>query len=259
MGKFDLATAAKNVGVTLRKHSPEILTVFGVGGFVTTVVMAVKATPKALERMDTVKKKHQNDPDKKAYYKDVLTKVAPVYIPAAVVGISSISCVIGASSVNYKRNAALATAYTISETALKEYQDKVVETIGEKKEEAVRAAIAQDRADKNPVVDREVIITGNGETRCFDPLSSRYFDSDIETIRQAVNNLNHRLLREDYLSLNDFYYELGLDSTDIGDNVGWRVDKGLVEVSFYPIIDKKEKKPCIALDYHIAPYHDYDR
>lgn len=259
MTKSKLSSAFNTVRTVIHKNQPEILTFVGVGGFVTTTIMAVKATPKAMARMDEIKQKHKKDKDRKAFYKDVIFKVAPVYIPAAIVGSLSISCVVGANSVNHKRSAALATAYTLSESALKEYQGKVVETIGEKKEEAVRAAIAKDRVDSHPVVDREVIITGNGETRCFDPLSSRYFDSDIESIRKAINDLNHRLLREDYISLNDFYYELGLDSMDVGDDIGWRADKGLVDVSFYPIIDNKTKKPCIALDYKIAPYHDYDK
>ena len=220
MDKSTVSTFINNVRATTLKHQPEILTGLGVAGFITTTIMAVKATPKALDRMAEVKEQHANDSDRKAFCKDVLLKVVPIYIPAAIVGGLSISCVIGASSVNHKRTAALATAYTISESALKEYQGKVVETIGEKKEEAVRAAIAKDRVDKAPVVDREVIITGNGGTRCFDPLSSRYFDSDIESIRKAVNELNRRLLLEDYISLNDFYYELGLESTEIGDTVG---------------------------------------
>jgi hypothetical protein len=258
MDKSNVSTFIKNVRATTQKHQPEILTGIGIAGFITTTIMAVKATPKALDRMAEVKEAHASDSDKKAFCKDVLLKVAPVYIPAAIIGGLSISCVIGASSVNHKRTAALATAYTISESALKEYRGKVVETIGEKKEEAVRAAIAKDRIDSHPVVDREVIITGNGTTRCFDPLSSRYFDSDIESIRKAVNELNRRLLLEDYISLNDFYYELGLDSTEIGDTVGWRSDRGLIELNFHAIMDKKEN-PCLAFEYSIAPYHDYDK
>ena len=248
----------KSVFDTARKYQPEILTGFGIGGFATTVIMAVKATPKAMKRMDDVKKKHPKDSDKKAYYKNVVCKVAPVYIPAATVGLLSVSCVLGASSVNYKRNAALATAYTISETALKEYQDKVVETIGEKKEEAVRAAIAKDHVDKNAAVRHEVIFTGNGETTCMDGLHGRFFKSDAESIRRSVNELNRRMLIEGYVSLNDFYDELGLAHVDAGDYVGWRIDKGFVEVGFYSILDEKNN-PVLVLDYKVAPYHDYDR
>lgn len=55
------------------------------------------------------------------------------YIPAAITGSLSVACLVGASRVNFKRNAALATAYTLSEKVLKDYKDSVVETIGEKK------------------------------------------------------------------------------------------------------------------------------
>lgn len=258
MTKPNLSNVVKTVQTTLHKHSPEILMGFGITGMITTTVMAVKATPKAMERMDSVKKKHADDSNKKAFYKDVLLNVAPIYIPAALVGTLSVSCLIGSSSVNHKRNTALATAYTLSESALKEYQGKVVETIGEKKEEAVRAAIAKDKVDAAPVVDREIVITGNGTTRCFDPISARYFESDIETIRRSVNELNRRLLINDYISLNEFYGELGLDYTDIGDTIGWRVDRGLVEVTYHAILDKRGV-PCLALEYMLAPYHDYDK
>lgn len=50
-----------------------------------------------------------------------------------------------------KRTAALATAYKLSETALTEYKEKVVETIGEKKEQLVRDKIDKDHIDKDPV------------------------------------------------------------------------------------------------------------
>ncbi len=64
--------------------------------------------------------------------KDIIKTAWPCYIPAAV-GAISVFCLIGASSTNLRRNAALATAYTLSESTLKEYQEKVVETIGEKR------------------------------------------------------------------------------------------------------------------------------
>ena len=41
-----------------------------------------------------------------------------------------------------------------------------------------------------------------------------------------------------FLSLNDFYYELGLRPTGVGDEVGWNIDKGIVGTT----IDKKDSK-----------------
>lgn len=256
MTKLNLTQIAKSVQLVIKQHQPEILTGLGIGGMITATVMAVSVTPKALDLMAEIKDKHSEDTDKKAFAKDVITKVAPVYLPATLVGGVAIGCLVGASSVNYRRNAALATAYTLSEKALKEYQEKVVETIGAKKEQTVRSAIVQDKLDQNPVVDREVYITGRGDTLFFDLMSSRYFESDIEKIKKSVNTLNHRLLREDYVSINDFYEEIGLSFTKLGDEMGWRVDKGLIEVEFIPRMSS-DGRPCLALDYSVTPDYNY--
>lgn len=133
---------------------------------------------------------------------------------------------------NARRNAALATAYTLSESALKDYQGKVIEMFGEKKNEAVKDAVAKDKVEKNPVVTREVIITEKGNTLCYDAISGRYFKSDIEKIKKAECELNRQMLDDMYVSLNDFYYEIGLDSVKLGDELGWNVDSGYIDLSF---------------------------
>lgn len=121
MPKQSLASIAKSVRTAMKKHSPEILTGIGIAGMITTTVMAVKATPKALILLE--EKKDELDTDR-LEPKDIIKTAWPCYIPAAVVGSISVFCLIGASSTNLRRNAALATAYTLSESTLKEYQEK---------------------------------------------------------------------------------------------------------------------------------------
>ena len=117
----------------LKKHSSTILTVISAGGVVATTVLAVKATPKALQLIEAKKVEVGLQPDTPLPTKEVVKATWKCYIPAATTGVLSATCIIGASRVNLRRNAALATAYKISETALSEYKEKVVETIGEKK------------------------------------------------------------------------------------------------------------------------------
>ena len=174
-----------------------------------------------------------------------------------VLTVLSSGCIIGANSVHAKRNAALATAYTISETALREYKDKVIETIGEKKEQVVRDAIAKDKIDKNPVTKSEVIITKKGDTLCYDPWSSRYFKSDPEKIRKAINDLNYQIINEGMVTLNDFYYLLDLDSTRAGEDLGWNVNKGgQINFRFSSQIADDET-PCLVLEFINPPTYDY--
>ena len=254
MGKTNLATITKNVRKFASKRSPEILTGIGIAGMITTTILAVRATPKALELIE--EQKEEESVDELSSFEVVKVAWKP-YIPAMVTCIVSTACLIGASSVNTKRNAALATAYKLSETALSEYRDKVVETIGEKKERIVRDKVAEERVKKNPVSKNEVIVTGNGKTLCFDPISGRYFMCSIETIKRAENELNKQMLHDisGYVSLNEFYDELGLDHTSVGDDLGWNTNQ-LIDIDFSSQLNDNGE-PSVVLDYLVAPKCDY--
>lgn len=254
MRKPNLANFMANTREFINKRSPEILTGIGIAGMITTTALAVRATPKALELIE--EKKDEDAVDELSSLEVVKTAWKP-YIPAAVTGIVSVACLIGASSANAKRNAALATAYKLSETALSEYREKVVETIGEKKEKTVRDKVAEERVKKNPVSKSEVIVTNNGTTLCFDPISARYFKSSIDKIKRAENELNKQMLHDisGYVSLNDFYDELGLDHTTIGDDLGWNVNK-LIDISFSSQLNDNGE-PSVVLDYLVAPKSNF--
>ena len=239
---------------TLEKRTPEILTGIGIAGMVTTTVLAVKATPKAVLLLNDRKDELETE---KLPVAEVVKTTWKCYIPAAVTCGASIACLIGASSVNFKRNAALATAYKLSETALAEYRDAVVETIGEKKEQAVRDKVAEERIKKNPATKNDVIVTGNGTTLCYDAISGRYFQSSLQKIEGAKNKINERMLCENYVSLNDLYTELGMEPTKIGDDLGWNIfGDGLVDISFSSQL-ADDGVPCLVMDYSVAPRYNY--
>lgn len=262
MHKPNIKAAYNAVKKSTIKHSPEILTGIGIAGMVTTTVMAVRATPKALRLIDNAKLKKANEANI-PYEGHNLSKAEIIkvtwkcYIPVAITGGLSIACLIGASSVNVRRNAALATAYSIAETSLKEYQSKVVETIGEKKEQTIRDAVAQDKIDTHPKKESEIILVGDGETICYDVISGRYFKSKIEKIKKAVNDLNLRMRDEMYISLNEFYYEIGLPTIKIGDDLGWNIDKeGYIDIRYTSRLNDYDE-PVFVLDYLCGPRYDY--
>ena len=251
--KKEIEKSFLSLKTAIKKHSPEILTGIGIAGMITTTVMAVRATPKALILIEERKEEIGAE---KLEAMDMVRTTWACYIPAAITGTLSVVCLIGASSVNARRNAALATAYTLSESALKDYQGKVIEMFGEKKNEAVKDAMAKDKVEKNPVVTREVIITEKGNTLCYDAISGRYFKSDIEKIKKAECELNRQILDDMYVSLNDFYYEIGLDNVKLGDELGWNVDSGYIDLSFSSQL-ASDGTPCLVIDYSVAPRYDY--
>lgn len=289
MNKLNVTNYAKALKRFAKKKSPEILTGLGIAGMITTTVLAVKATPKALQLIEEEKlnkgiKNAENNWDERkkefVYEKEKtlqdeeagvipkVKKLTPVetikvawkpYIPAGLLGMASIACLIGANSVHTRRHAALYSAYKLSETALSEYREKVVETIGEKKEKAVREKVAKDKVDSSTANRSEVTIVGTGEVLFYEPISDRYFMSTIETIRRIINDMNYAMSygSEMYVSLSQVYDELGLKHTSISDDIGWNIDKGLVEADFSTTMTD-DGKPCIVLDWLEQPTYNFD-
>ena len=252
--KFKGLVNSLKVGVD--KYSPQILIGVGIAGMLTTTVLAVKATPKALDLIE--EKKKEKEVEKLAPVEAVKTAWKP-YIPAAVTGVLSTVCLIGSCGVSTRRAAALATAYQIAETSISEYKDAVIETIGEKKEKEVRKKVAENKVANNPVIDGQVIVTEKGNTLCLDTLSMRYFKSDIDAMKKVENELNLALRNEDYVSLNSLYDMLGLKNTKTGGDIGWNISKdGYVEFDLSAQL-AEDGTPCIVIDYDPMPKYDYDK
>lgn len=255
MNKPKISKIVNNVKATARHYTPQILTGIGIGGMATTVVLAVKATPKALQLIEE---------EKYTQNKENLTAVETVkvawkpYIPAAVTGVMSTACLIGSTKISTGRTAALATAYEISKTALSEYKEKVVEVIGEKKEQKIRDEIAKDHIEKNPVTKTEVIMTKNGDVLCLDDLSGRYFKSSMNQINKAENHMNYRMRVNDYISLNELYDELDISPTTLGDKLGWNIEDGELEINVSAQVSDNDE-PCLVLYFDPAPRYEYSK
>lgn len=243
-----------NVKKSMSEHSPEILLGIGIAGMLSSTVMAVKATPKALMLIEDEEDILNRDLTKK----EIIQVAWKPYIPAAIGFTVSAACLIGGNTVNAKRNTMLATAYHISERALAEYADKVVEVVGEEKEREIRDAVSRDRMKSDPVSNQEVVLTGKGEALCYDSISGRYFKSNMNELQKAENVFNKNLLSDNYCPLNDFYDELGLDPIEVGDYVGWNINDGLMQLYFTTqIADNGE--PCLVVNYITEPKHGYDK
>lgn len=250
----EIRKVGQQVTRVISRNSPTILTSLAVAGLVTTTVMAVRATPKALQ---ILKMEQDYRADELLTKFDIVKLTWPYYAPSAVMGLVTIACIISANSINLRRNAALASVYSLAEASLKEYRSKVIETIGEKKERKIKDEIAKDKITKNPPKENEIILTGKGETLCYESLSGRYFKSDIEKIRKAENEINKEILNNNFISLNEVYDSLGLANTKMGDEVGWCVDDhGLVSFSFSSHLTE-DGIPCLVVDYDIGPRYDF--
>lgn len=248
---MNIKTMAKSVWAGAKKHSPEILIGMGIAGAASSVIFAVKATPKA---MILLEEKRQELGVEKLEAKEIIKTAAPVYIPTAVSFGVSIACIIGASSVNARRNAALTTAYTLSESALRTYRDKVLETVGEDKEREIRQKAAIEQQQKTPEPQALVVSSAAGQLKCFDSLSGRYFVSTRNEIDKAVNEFNRQLRDDMRISLNDWYDLIGLDTNKLGDMLGWDIERGYVETCYASRLDE-DGLPCLVVNYVEPPHY----
>lgn len=273
MKKPDLSKMLQVVKRNAVKHSPEILTGLGIAGMITTAVLAVKATPKALRLMDEEIERQnrelcevaRNSGDDVCTQTDRLSPIETIkitwkcYMPAVALGALSSVCLIRANSVNTRRTAALATAYKISETALTEYRDKVVEVVGEKKEKVIRDKVAEEQIKKHPLKDADIIATNKGETLCLESYAGRYFRMDIDNIQKAENRINLELRNQNYISLNGVYTELGLKHSELGDEVGWSIDSdGYLKLEKSAQLTENDE-PCLVISYSTSPRPNYDK
>lgn len=286
-----LQKAIRTTSKFLSKNSPIILTGLGVAGVIGTTILAIKVTPKAKDILDKEKEKlveekateiSRNVPDNEyksmedIYYeaedsvkiskKDIIKMTWKLYVPVALSAASSIACIIGSHAISSKRNAALASLYSLSTAALKEYKDEMLNLEGGKeKVKTIQEKLSQKKVDeksnndKKPIAEseNEIISTGNGDVLCMESITGRLFKSDKESIRMAVNDLMEDLINSGtVISFNDWTQLLGLRNTSMGDFLGWNMDNTL-DVQFDSCLTENGK-PCLVINYTNLPQFDFE-
>lgn len=252
------------------EHQREIMLGGAIAGTVITAVLSWKAGIKADKIISEQKAKIEalendyedeeigmTEEEFKTHKKDLtiesIKKLAPVVAPPALACTGTIISVIGGYKVASKQIAVLSSLYTMSEKALAEYQDKAKELIGPKKAQEIKDEVAADKVKNNPPKSETVINTGKGDTMFYDPKSGRYFYSSPEAVKSATNTVNLRMMEEYYISLNEYYNELNLPDIELGEDMGFNIDDGLIDVDHLFSVTKTEKDiPALVLEYDIS-------
>ena len=178
---MQLANLIQTIGKTLSDNSPTILSGIAVTTSIATVVLATKASFSAAEdiRDEEIIRERTTLDSQDLTIREKVELVWPYYVPVAVTGTVTVVCIIAANRIGNRRAAAMAAAYTMSREAFAEYKDKVVERLGETKEQKMRDEIAQDQVNRNPVSNNELHITNTGDVICYDSITGRYFKSNV--------------------------------------------------------------------------------
>ena len=222
-------------------------------GIVTMGCAGVLGAKNAIKANELLKAKKEELETEKLTVEQTVKTVWKECVPPVLLFGAGAGLILAGHKIDIRKGAAFAAAYTISETAKKELEEAAVEVIGEKKFDEIKSKVNEKVLDKDPANEQSIVVTGSGDTLCYDKISGRYFKSSIERIKAIINELNKRLLDEGYIRLNDFYdYFPELDEIVIGDDLGWQFDKGLIEADFDAKI-AKNGEPCIVIDFRIQP------
>ena len=251
-------------GKLIVKHAPTILTAIGTIGVGVSVFLTAKKAPEAKEELDKVREEWEDIPDKenrnKADYIFRLIRVGAkhYWMIMLLVG-GSVTCFWLANRVSIRRLTSALTAAGLSAKAKEELENKIKEIDGDKHLKKLRDEIDADTIKNNPPQQGQIYDTNLGMHLCYEPITGRYFYSNIENIKQAVLMIRDYLQKDGYVSINDWFYALKLDSTEAGRYLCWTAnnidDINDFEISFSSQLTH-ENVPVLVIQYNIAPIMD---
>lgn len=262
MKKTELVTKAGQILVKtklgIKKHSPEILVVAGIGTGIVAAIIACKQTIKANDIVAEARKNLQNIEDAKELAanneveyteeneqadrviigKQVTVGMVKTYALPVGLGILSITCILAGHHILKKRNVALAAAYSALSTDFMNYRKRVANKYGKDVDFMLKNGLEK-QIVANKVIDpetgevketKEEALTYEGSklsqyARVFDEVGSTQWTPSADHNRAFLlmeqNYFNERIRTRGYIFLNEVYERLGFRPTKAGSVVGW--------------------------------------
>lgn len=245
---MDTSRVAKTIQRSLKAHSPAIYSAIAGVGTVVTAYLASRASFEAARRIDFHEKEYGFSENNMERIADRAKLVWKLYVPPAITATTTIVSIVAANKVQANKTIAAQTALSVSQQLYSDYRDRVIEEYGANKDQAIRDKIQEDRVKALPPPGNDVVIAGFGHVLCREDFTGRYFRSDMEILRKAVNDINAKLLSQDYATMDDLYYMIGLSGTTSSSQLGWRSDK-LMRMDFTAVMTDSGE-PCLSFEYN---------
>ena len=253
-----------------KEHAPQILVGTGIAAGVATVVLACVETTKAGDILD----KHKEEMDKieeakkvakegeytekdikkdqMIVFRDTAFGMAKLYWPAALTGITAITCTLAGHHILSARYGAATAALTLTQNIFSKYRERVVEDAGvEKDRQYYYGSKIEKKAIEEEVVDPETgkvkkvkkdaeyididVNLCTGAVRIFGEYNSdgsRNYEWDenvdicLAQLRARQQWLNDLLKVKGFIFLNEAFVECGLNETQAGQILGWKYEEG---------------------------------
>lgn len=239
----------------VKHNSPVLLVGVGLAGFVTTTVLACRATLKMSEVLtqaeEDLKKAQLHEEQEKALEQDdydekagkkrtfgvklkIAVKIGRLYAPAVAVGMISVAALTSSHVILTRRNTGLAAAYAIVDKGFKDYRARVIEDQGEEKDQEYRFGVTEKEIvdpDTGLVetargIDVEAVKANEAESyaRMFDKWNENWEPSakqNLFYLQSVIRHFEDVLRLRGWVLLNDVYEHMGYEPTYAGSQVGW--------------------------------------
>lgn len=234
------------------RNKPGLVMGLGLASMVLSAFAAWRYSPMA---RDAIEERKQELGVDRLEPMDTIKTAGPYVVPTLVFGAVGVGCVLGANKMNLDRGAAMAAAYAISETSLRNYREHTREIVGEKKEKEIREEIAKDsykEAEKNNKV--LVLSNGSGDFWIYDELTRQRFKSTVQKVHDAIIRLNYKQIHEGPISVNEYCSEMEEENIEFGDAIGWDINRnGLIKIYSPTATVMDNGEPCIIITHEVGP------
>lgn len=248
-----------NLKTFLKQNGSTLLTCVASVGMIATCVLVAKETPKAVILLEDA----ENEKEEPLTKKETLILATPVYIPAIMMGISTLACIFGSNIISRRQQTVLASACVLMSENYQRYKSKIKETYGEDAHRKILDELAVEKS-KDIHISAPGLVTSSSldfgdndskDSRLFyDAFSNRYFESTVDKVLKAEYHLNRNFIFNGVISLNEFYDFLGIKRSDLGDAVGWNINDNIYWIDFnHHKVTLDDGLECYVIDMIFEP------
>ena len=259
-------------------NSPAIFTGLAMTGTVVTTVLAVKATPKALDELDraysqknTIVDEVLDKEPEPLTKKEVIQATWKCYIPTAISATATITCIVLANRAHIKKETALAAMAGFFEQRYFDYREKVGEVAGQETDMAIESAMAKDKMMENKPPKTMTTLLSGDEMLCYEPITEQYFVSSQRELLWATMTVNKILSMEENVTLNKVLklFPGAVSDKPVGDHIGWYLDDSYFEfvgynwgyygrpwVDITPTIENIDGQEVYVIQFTVGPCHE---
>lgn len=176
-----------------------MLGLLGAAGTVATAVFAVKATPKAMKKIDELKKENNSE---KISKKVLIKELLPIYLPSIVIGVATISSTTISTILSRKTEASLIATSMVLSQGWNKYKYKLDSILGPKAKELLRSKIAIDEYKQN----KKPLKNTDKNKRLYWEEHLGWFYADPVELTAGISDANQRLYAPDPGKDGSFYF-----------------------------------------------------